>query len=398
MSVNASFAAAIAAEHGTPVYVYDSATIHRRLDDLETGLTYGPRRVFYSVKANPAVAIAALMRARGIGLDACSPGDLAVARLAGARREDISFTGFGLTDAEFRLAAASSAALVIDDAADLPRTAALSDPPQIGIRIAPAISAGFHEHVHAGAADSKFGVPVAALEGFFAEAERFGVPIAGLHAHMGSDVSAGEPYRALLETLAGIAVQRQEIRWINIGGGFGTPREPDEAPFPWCRLNGDADRLLGPLEVELRLEPGAYLTMDAGEVLTRVVGVKPALGERPLTVIVDANTNMLASTLLYRSMHPVAALGPHRGQPGPTRVVGNLMQAGDVLLRDVALPPLEPGDLVSIGCAGAYAACRAPAFNERPRPAELLVDGDGVRIVRRAETLAELVARDVTKP
>jgi diaminopimelate decarboxylase len=380
----------LAATYGTPLYVYDGDLIGQRIERVLESLSYRPLRLFYSAKANPAVAIAALMREYGIGLDACSPGDLHLAQLAGFIPEEISYTGYGATDAELASAYAASATVVVDSVDELERIGRRHLGLSVGIRVNPGVRAGFHEHVAAGAASAKFGVPLAELDEARAVADSYGLRLAGLHAHIGSDVLDPEKHISVLRLLGERA---GGLDWINLGGGWGTPRRSSGPVYEWNVFDQAAHELLPP-GVELRIEPGGYLTMDAGWLVTRVVRIEQGRGERPATVVVDANTNHLVSALLYRAHHPVTNFRGV-GEPAPFRIVGNLMQAADVLLDDVQLPTPTAGDLLALGHVGAYASSRATTFNERPRPAEILVRNGRQSLIRRRETVEDLFAKDL---
>jgi diaminopimelate decarboxylase len=387
---------ALAERHGTPIYVYDADVIRERTARILDAFSYRPIRVFYSAKANPAVAVAAVVRDAGLGLDACSPGDLELARLAGFETPEISYTSFGATDEELQTAASQAATLVVDGVDELERIAATGAASSIGLRVNPAIAAGFHAHVMAGAAESKFGTPIAAVDNVRSAAHALGLRITGLHAHLGSDVLETAPHADLLRQLAAVARRWGDLEWINIGGGFGTPRRPSESEYDWQALDRAAVAELEGLAVELRLEPGGHITMDAGVLVTRVLRVVPDAPGRPSLLVVDTNTNHVISALLFAAHHPVA-LARESGDEATVvyRIVGNLMQAGDVLANEVALPPVRPGDLVLLGHVGAYSSCRSGVFNERPRPAEVLVDRGADRLIRRAESVGDLFSRDL---
>jgi diaminopimelate decarboxylase len=389
---------AAAERYGTPLYVYDGDGIEERVRSLERELRYRPLRLYYSAKANPAVGIATLLRRCGVGLDACSPGDLELAARARFDRADVSYTGFGATDAEFQLAAQGAGAIVVDSIGELERLAELGTVYQVGLRVNPGITAGFHPHVTAGDTGAKFGIP---RQEALAAAElcpALGLELVGLHAHLGSDILDPRSHVALLRLLSGLAERIPSIRWVNLGGGFGTPRRPSDQEYAWAELGHAADECLAAADgrqLELRLEPGAYFTMDAGVVVGRVIDVRESVEGGLATAVTDASTNQLVSVLLYGAHHAVHVLGREEESPRRRyRIVGNLMQAGDVLVDNAELPVLEIGDLLALEHAGAYAACRAATFNQRPRPPEVLLHGDQTFLLRRRESLEELFARD----
>lgn len=382
--------------YGSPVFVYDAAVLRERLAALRADLRYEPLRVLYSGKANPAVGIVSFFERLGCGFDACSPGDLHLAELAGVSPEQVSFTGFGLTDKELESVAARPGDLVLDSTDDLDRLHALGIRRPVGLRINPGIVAGFHAHVAAGAATAKFGIAGDLVPIVARQAERKGLPVVGLHAHLGSDVMDAAAHTRLLQQMHALTREIGGIGWINIGGGWGTPRDDSTPRFPWSDLAAAASDLLGGQRLELRIEPGGYLTMDAGVLVGTVASVRPGDADRPDTIVTDASTNHLPSVLLYDAAHDVQLITKHRreGRPRRYRVVGNLMQAGDVLATEQALPEARAGDFVALSHAGAYAASRATTFNERPRAAEVLLDGQSITLLRRAETIEELFGRD----
>lgn len=392
-----STSATLAERFGTPLYVYDGDAILRCADAIDRAIGHRPLRILYSTKANSALALAALLRGAGLGLDACSPGDLELAVRAGFSPHEISYTGFGASVEELREASRRCATVVVDGLAELER-AAEAGLARVGLRINPGITAGFHEHVMAGTSSAKFGLPVELLPQAAALAAQLGVTVEGLHAHLGSDLLDAGPHIELLGLLAELAGCAPSIRWLNVGGGFGTPRRDGDRAYDWAAFGAAAETLLGSRAqpLELRIEPGGHLLMDAGVLLARVTEVRPAAGGEPATAVVDASTNLLVSVLLYDAHHPVSLVSRESADPAvPQRIAGPLMQAGDVLATRAELPPLRPGDLVAFGHAGAYASSRATTFNERPRPAEVLVRAGEGCLIRRAESSGDLYARDL---
>lgn len=387
-------------EHGTPIYVYDADAVAASARAIRNGLkSAAPVKVYYSAKANPAVGIASLMRSLGMGLDACSEGDLRLAELAGFKPSEISYTGFGLTEKELT-AVSPESALILDSLADVRLAVELKLDRPIGLRVNPGISAGFHAHVMAGAPEAKFGLAPEEIVEALSRAEAAGLAVEGLHCHLGSDVRDAALHIRALDALAEVAERVPTARWVNIGGGFGTPRGLGDTPYSWEDLARHASvrlQLDDGRRPELRLEPGSHCLMDAGVLVGRVLSVKESTSGRPRTIVTDANTNHLVSVLLYDANHPPLLLGEQTGPDTPCSVAGNLMQAGDVLARDVLLPPVSRGDLIVFPHAGAYASGRSTSFNERPPAAEALVTAESVRLLRRHGSTADLFARDLTE-
>ena len=279
----------IADRYGTPIFVYDASTIRERLDTLREELDYRPLRVLYSAKANPAIGIVALMRDLGLGFDACSLGDLRLATLAGVPTKDISYTGFGSTDYELQVAAAQAGDLIVDSPGEIDRLSALEIRRPIGLRVNPGITAGFHEHVAAGARAAKFGVSPDAVAPLADYARAHGLPVVGLHAHIGSDVLDPAPHGLLLELMERLAASIAGLRWVNLGGGWGTPIA-QRRPVPLVQRSRRRRPGICRGRHELRLEPGGHLIMDAGVLVGRVVAVKDGDEERLPTLITRTPT------------------------------------------------------------------------------------------------------------
>ena len=382
----------IASTFGTPVFVYDGERIRDRFELLTRSLRHRPLEVYYSVKANPAVGILRLLRTLGARVDVSSPGDLAFAEAAGFRQDEVSFTGCGLAECEYHLVADRPGMdFVADSLQQVARIVTLAPGRPIGLRLNPEIEAGFHPHVRAGSSASRFGLRPYELADAVELASARGCPVVGLHGHLGSDVFEVEPFLELAELLCTVAATLPSVRWLNLGGGLGDPADSD-AEGPQLRaldagLSGILARL--PRALRLRVEPGSYLTMSSGLLVARVTDVKPG-GAPDGTVCVDASSNLLVSVLVYDTHHPVWAVRP--GEASRTYdVAGNLMQAGDVLARNRSLPKVAVGDLLAFGRCGAYSSSRSTTFNNRGRPAEVLVLDGEARLLRRREEPADLL-------
>jgi diaminopimelate decarboxylase len=407
--VGAVLATDLADTYGTPLYAYDVAIIRRRYRLLASAIPDHPVRVLYSCKANPAVGIVRLLRALGAGLDACSPGDLAVAAAAGHPPNEVSYVGFGTNDAELDTVAASGAFFTADSLSEIERYGQRRPGASIGLRINSGVAVGFHAHVQASARTAKFGLHPPQLADALRLTERYDLTVTGLHGHIGSDILDPEPHLDLLSLLVELSRQLPHLEFLNIGGGWGTPFAAGEAEYPLGDFGERAAQLLARAEgerghaVALRVEPGAYLVMDSGVLLTSVTELKPPVplgnDSTPWFACVDSSYNHVASAVLYDTHHPITLA--RRGNENENEnelyhVVGNLMQAGDVLARDRLLPSnLRAGDLLVIEKCGGYSSSRATVFNERPRPAEVLVDSARVTMLRRRETVQDLLRLDV---
>ncbi len=399
----------LVAAYGSPLYAYDAAVVrhrHARIAELFAGLNGS---MYYSLKANPVLGLVRFLRLLGVRADACSPGDLRLAARAGFAPEDVGFVGVSLSADDVTAAAEAGCTFTADSIEQLRRYAAYpgrrrSD---VGLRLNPDVAAGFHPHVQAGAWVSKFGLHPQQLRDALDEAAGLGLTVTGVHAHIGSDILEAAPHLQVLCRLLELTRDVSELEWVNIGGGFGTPFLAGDAEYPVAELREGAYELLDAemsrrgRSLELRIEPGAYLLMDAGVLLTRITELKPPVerdGRRtPRFAGVDSSFNHVVSAVLYGTQHPVQ-LGRDVYAPAgvETTVVGNLMQAGDVLARDRPLPAdLRVDDVLVVRKTGAYSSSRSTVFNGRPRPAEVLVDGSDVRLLRRRETPDDLLTLDL---
>lgn len=409
--------AELAERFGTPLYAYDAARIRHQVRTLRQGLHGIPHRILYSVKAHASTAIMRLLADVGVGADACSAGDLAFARAAGLRGDDISVAAVSLDAGTMAAAVDLDALVVVDSLAQIDRWAAAGGRRDIGIRVAAGITAGFHPLVQAGAPGAKFGVAVDDVPEAVRRARRLGLRVVGLHGHLGSDLVEPGPHLALLDLLLDLTERHvPDATMVDLGGGLGTPFPPpdaggtyppvdDDPPYPCDELGrGAAERLAAfagrtGSGLELRVEPGAFLVMEAGTLVCRVTDVKTAgerAGGRPRLAVVDSSYNHLHSAVVHQTFHPLVVDVPPGRELLDHDVGGDLMQAGDVLAADRLLPCLEVGDVVGFRLAGGYKASRAPVFNGRPRPAEVLVDAGTARLTRRAETTEDLLALDVS--
>lgn len=385
---------ALVDEFGSPIFVFDAETIRANIRRLTDAITHRPLRVHFAIKAHANVQILRMMSDLGIGLDACSPGDLAFAQAAGVHPHRVSYTGCGMTDVELSLVIAHGALFVADSLAQLDAYGRLHGT-RVGLRINVGVEAGFHQHVRSCGPAGKFGVHPHQLPEALALADRHGLRLTTLHVHLGSDLFDPAAPIAALERLIAMAAQTPHVDTIDVGGGWGHPFHPGDTPFDMEAYGAEVSRLLAPTGLGLLLEPGGYLVQNSGFLLTRVTEIKPATlsgnQRTPSFVFVDTSTNHTISALLYQTQRGVWRGGCPVPTTGDHHLCGNLMQAGDVLARGLELDGVEVGEVLAIENAGAYCAVRASTFNERPRPAEVLVDGECARLIRRAEDNSDLL-------
>jgi diaminopimelate decarboxylase len=406
--------ARVAAEFGTPTYLYSSAAIAAAYRELDRGLADLPHTLCFAVKANGNLALLRLLARMGSGFDAVSGGEIELLRRAGVPGNRIVFSGVGKTREEMREALRYPAAgrgarrgillfnveseaeleVLLEEAARSVR--GRNDAPAVSVRVNPDVQAGGHPHISTGHHQHKFGLDwPAARRLYLAHRDSRVIRWQGISAHIGSQVLSLDPFREALRRLAGYFLELRragvDLRFLDFGGGLGVRYTGEKPPSraAYARL---VRGIVRPLGCHLLLEPGRSLVAQAGVLLTRVVYTKENRGKR--FVIVDAAMNDLMRPALYGAVHPVTPVTREKGsRSGPLQrvdIVGPVCESGDCFLRDWPLPPVQPGDLLAIWCAGAYGMSLASNYNARRRPAEALVAGRRYRLIRRRETLDDL--------
>jgi len=398
----------IAAEVGTPVYVYSHATLARHYDVFDLALQGIPHLVCYSVKANSNLAVLKLLFGRGAGADIVSGGELFRCLRAGADPKKIVFSGVGKTREEMRDALrAGILAFNVESRQELEalHTVAyeMGTVAPVSLRVNPDVDPETHPYISTGLQRNKFGVAAAeAREVYDLALGLPGLEVVGVDCHIGSQLTKTSPFTAAIdritELVEALRVRGVELSYLDIGGGLGIPYGEEAAVEPPSPAQyGEAIKAaLGPLgEMNLTLicEPGRVVAGNAGVLLTSVLYTK----SNPVKnfAIVDAAFNDLMRPTLYGSFHPMRPVlrDMERGMQ-LVDVVGPICESGDFLARDREMRECRQGDVISVGAAGAYGFTMASNYNSRPRAAEVLVKGDEFAVIRRRETLEELVAAE----
>ncbi len=397
----------IAAEIGTPVYVYSTATLLARYHDFERAFAGFKATICYALKANGNQAVIATLARAGAGADIVSQGELTRALAAGVPPEKIVFAGIGKTEGEMR--AALEAGIKQFNVESEPELRLLSRVATamgrlapISLRVNPDIDARTHAKIATGKTENKFGIEIAGVDRVAALARELpGIEMRGLAVHIGSQLTSVSPFRDAFARLSDLArrliADGHRIAHLDFGGGVGIPYDRDAPPDLAAYAAAVRDAVAG-LDVEIVLEPGRYLVAEAGILLSRVIYMKD--GEAKRFAIVDAAMNDLIRPTLYEAYHPIRPVRqkPPHADPVTVDVVGPICESGDVLAVDRPLPPLEAGDLIAIAAAGAYGAVMASTYNARPLVPEVLVDGDRYALVRPRQTHEELIALDRLPP
>jgi diaminopimelate decarboxylase len=396
-----------AARFPTPFFLYDEARIRRNCRTLKAAFTrfFNRFEPLFAVKANPNPHVLKIVLEEGFGFDCSSPSELWLARRLGAGG---MYTGNYTTREEYAYALDTPGMLLnLDDASAVQTVAAVGMPPFISFRLNPGVTLASGRGLALAGPDAKFGVPRNRIVAAFRAARKAGAGRLGLHAMTGSNVRDERYFRQLAGRAAAAAgeVARElnvDIERVNLGGGFGVPYRPEERPLDLAAvargIRAAFDAARGRLgEPVLMVEPGRYLTADAGFLITKVHAVKD--GYRRF-VGVDAGMNDLPRPAIYGAYHHVSVLGRRPSGPAErVNVVGRLCENNDQFARDRLLPRVGPGAVLVIHNAGAHAYAMGHNYNGRPRAAEYLLTAAGeLKLIRRAETIPDLYAGVVDPP
>lgn len=396
----------IAGTAGTPVYVYSAGAIREQYRRLDRALAAVPHRLHYSVKANSNLAVLALLQGLGAGVDIVSGGELFRARRAGFAGADIVFSGVGKTEAELHEALDAGILLVnvesegelrlLDQVAGARGTRA-----PVALRVNPEVSVDTpHHYTRTGERGLKFGIPYPEALDVARQVLRMpNVRLAGLDMHIGSQVSSLDPYREGLVRLLALvdalrAAGAPDLRWLDIGGGLAVTYD-HEQPIDVDAFASAVVSEIARAKLDLIVEPGRFLVGNAGVLLTRVLYRKSSGGRE--FVITDAGMNDLLRPSHYNAYHRIDAVRP-RGGHVVADVVGPVCESGDFLALDREIDDAMPGDLLAVRSAGAYGFAMASNYNSRPRPAEVLVDGDRMAVVTARERYEDLVRHETAQP
>lgn len=395
--------AKIAAQVGTPVYVYSTAKMCRQVQALRSALEpIGDQLICYAVKANPNTAVVASLAKQGLGADVVSGGEYRRARSAGVAADKIVFSGVGKTETEMRLALEGGIfQFNLESVAEAEMLSGIAAATGVtapaGFRINPDVRAGSHAKITTGAAENKFGVALGEAAEAYAYASSLpGLDVQGIAVHIGSQLTSLDPLERAFshvgDLIGALRGSGHNIRVADLGGGLGIPYDPvDEPPPTPAEYGAMVRRVTKGWNVRLVFEPGRLIVGNAGVLLSRVIRIKP--GATHPFVIIDAAMNDLIRPALYDAWHTIEAVHP-TGQRWIANVVGPVCETGDTFAMGRELDRVDTGDLVIFRTAGAYAAAMASTYNSRPLTPEVLVDNHRWAVVRPRIEADQLIASD----
>ncbi|MBQ0166732.1 MAG: diaminopimelate decarboxylase [Treponema sp.] len=423
---------AVAAEYGTPVYVYNEKILRDRMRQVAGVITKYPYTANYSVKANTNVHILKLALEEGLNCDAMSPGEITLLLKAGFPKERIFFIPNNVAESEFAFSIEKGIMTSLDSLAQLELYGetwkalsaagkAASGSERCAVRINPGVGAGHCDKVVTAGKKTKFGIQEADIPEIFTIAERYGLKIAGINQHIGSLFMDPQLYLDAVTNLLRIARGFEKLEFIDFGGGYGIPyhKLQDEARFPMEDFKKRLEPILDEFVADygyaplFKSEPGRFCVAEGSVILGRVHAVKQNNGVTYAGT--DVGMNVLVRPSMYDSWHDIELLGAGVGSEGledrvgrqdaelegsrdgrdrfEQTVTGNICESGDILAKSRMLPELRRGDLIAVLDTGAYGYSMCSPYNSRPRPAEVLICKDGsVKQIRRRETIEDILA------
>lgn len=392
-------------ELGSPLYVYEEATIRTRARELRSAITYENTQIKYACKANTNIQIMKILREEGLGIDAVSPGEIYAALKAGFPSSEILFTANNVSWDEIEYAVSKDVMVNIDSLSYLRQFGGRYPGKDICVRINPNVGAGHHNHVITGGPESKFGIHYGEVQKIKEITNNSRLNIRGIHQHIGSGILDPDMFIKAMDVLLDVAGKFEGLSFIDFGGGIGVPYRENEARIDvgvlGSKIAGEFRRFTETYGKPLKLviEPGRYIVAESGFLLATVSSVKE--GDRHRFVGVDTGFNHLVRPAMYGSYHQILHAVNPLSEKQPQTIAGYLCESGDTFTRDSGgivdreLPLFSEGDIVCICNTGAYGFAMSSQYNSRPRPAEVLVRDGKARLIRKRERMEQLFVDQV---
>ncbi|HHY83018.1 MAG TPA: diaminopimelate decarboxylase [Clostridiales bacterium] len=389
-------------QYGSPLYVYNERILRQRCREMANFVTYPNFKANYSTKANSNLELLKIIREEGLNADAMSPGEIYVLLAAGFRPEQIFYISNNVSEDEMMYAINLGIKVSVDSLSQLETYGKINPGGDVAIRINPGFGIGHHEKVITGGENTKFGINIGLVDDIKTILKQYNLNLTGINQHIGSLFMNGEPYVQSVKAILEFAEQFDDLKYIDLGGGFGIPykklegekrlelkqfgRKVDELLHQWASRNNS--------DIMFMIEPGRYVVAECCVLLGTVHALKENAGN--LYAGTDLGFNVLVRPVMYDAWHDVEvypkdekALSPEKI---PVTIVGNICESGDIVAENRMLPPLAVGDILGVLDAGAYGYSMSSNYNNRLRPAEVLIQSDGThRLIRRRDTLEDLL-------
>ncbi len=388
-------------EYGSPLYVYDKKVIEERYKTLFNCIDYPQKRILYACKANTNLEILKVLASMDAGIDAVSPGEVMLALKAGIAPDSILFTGDNCTVEDIQYCMEQTVPVNIGSLMHLEIYGQMYPGTKVSVRINPDVGAGHHGHVITGGPHTKFGIYYDEIESINHILNKYNLTLFGVHSHIGSGVLNADKFMEAIDIVLSCAEKFQHLEFIDFGGGIGVPYRKSETPInlkefgeklsakfsDFCKKRGE--------NIWLYLEPGRYIVAESGFLLAKVNNVKTTPAHKFIGV--DTGFNHLIRPMAYGSYHHIINGSNMDGKTEPVVVAGNLCESGDVFTRvengieDREIAEVRYGDIIVICNAGAYGYSMASRYNSRFLPAEVLVENEKSRLIRKRDTFEDLL-------
>ena len=386
---------------GTPLYVYNENILRKRCRELKTLVPYKNFAVNFSPKANSNLEILRVIKEEGLRVDAMSPGEIFVNLKAGFKPNEIFYISNNVGEDEFKYAIHAGVKISVDSISQLEMYGKLNPGGEVAFRLNPGVGAGHHEKVVTAGAKTKFGIEIRYISEVKAILKEYNLRLTGINQHIGSLFMDGDAYIRSAETILSQAKEFEDLEFIDLGGGFGIPYKKQDNQ---ARLNlKDMGLKLSDVinnwvkeygkEIEFNIEPGRYIVAESSILLGKVNAVKKNYETKYIGT--DIGFNVLVRPMMYDSHHDIEI---YRNDDTPSlkeeivRIVGNICETGDIVAKDRKLPEILEKDIIGVLDCGAYGFSMCSNYNNRLRPAEVLIDQKGdYRLIRRRDTLEDLV-------
>jgi len=386
-------------EFGSPLYVYNEKILRERCREMKELVTYPHFKPNYSIKANSNLQLLKIALEEGMNADAMSPGEIHVLLEAGFKKENIFYISNNVSADELKFAIDNDITVSIDSLSQLELFGKINRGGKLSIRFNAGVGAGHHEKVVTAGKKTKFGINIDKVDEVKAILNKYELKLIGINQHIGSLFMDGSKYVESVHYLLELAKEFKDLEFIDMGGGFGIPynKQKGEARLDLKSLGQRLDKVLYDFakelgrEITFKIEPGRYIVAECGSIIGTVNAVK--VNYETTFVGTDVGFNVLARPVMYDSHHDIEIYSDTPSTESKTvTVVGNICESGDILAKDRVLPLIKEGDLIGIMDAGAYGYSMSSNYNNRLRPAEVLIQENGTpRLIRRRDTFEDLL-------
>ncbi len=394
----------LAKEYGTPLYIYSRTHMRDQYAKLVEAMAEVDPLICFSVKANSNLAVIKTFVDLGGGLDIVSGGELFRALRAGADPSKIVYAGVGKTVEEIEYALKENILFfTVESEGEARRISEcavrLGTTGRIAFRVNPDVDPKTHKYISTGKKENKFGLDIARATQAYADAANMpNIEISGMHLHIGSQILSSAPFGEALERVRDLCMdlkgKHESFKYLDIGGGIGIKYEPEHEALAPEAYAATVVPLLKELGLKVVLEPGRSMVGNAGVLVSEVQYVK----DNPFKkfVVIDAGMNDLVRPALYQAYHEIIAVDESVTEKVFGDLVGPICESGDFLAANRELPAVKPGELVAALSSGAYGYTMASTYNSRPRPAEIMVDGDKAFVISKRETLQDIIKNEIS--